>query len=247
MQKPVKLISCVTLVTLLEANKNARRARILAAARTLLEKHGYAGVTMRGLADESQVSVPTLYNLFGGKEPLLLAAVEERFVDVLSLPVNRKAKPSLQSVLSLFETMNAPLIEAPRYSRTMIQVFMGTAGTRTTSMRMARAMGERLATLLFALKKQGTLVAWIDGIALAQRIGSHYLASVITWGTTRQSTDVLRATTEYELCLALLGAVAHKRDRDFLQKRMIATQPLVTQAALAQTVREDRNSKTSAV
>ena len=107
-------------MTLLEANKNARRIRILAAARTLLEKHGYAGVTMRVLAEASQVSVPTLYNLFGGREPLLLAAVEERFGAVLSLKLDGSDKPSIPSLLSFFEGMNAQLTESPRYARTMI-------------------------------------------------------------------------------------------------------------------------------
>ncbi len=230
-------------MTLLETNKNARRTRILAAARTLLEQHGYRGVTMRALADASQVSVPTLYNLFGGREPLLLAAVEERFADVLSPASDVSAKPSVESVLALFELMNTQLAEAPRYSRTMIQVFMGAAGTRSTSMRMARAMGERLALLLLQLKQHGLLADWIDPIALAQRLGSHYLASVIAWATTstaRQSTDSLRATTEYELCLALLGVVTRKRDRASLQARMLATQPSVVRAALESTTRDAR-------
>lgn len=230
-------------MTLLESNKNARRARILAAARTLLEKQGYARVTMRALAEASEVSVPTLYNLFGGREPLLLAAVEERFVDVLTLEVDTSTKATIESVLSMFDTMNAQLCEAPRYSRTMIQVFMGSAGTRSTSMRMARAMGERLAHLLLALKRQGVLVDFVDAIALAQRMGSHYLSSVIGWATTRQTTETLRATTEYELCLCLLGVVAHKRDRELLHARLVETQPFVVRAALEQVSREARNGK----
>lgn len=219
-------------MSLLEANKNARRARILSAARQLLEEHGYAGVTMRALADASQVSVPTLYNLFGGREPLLLAAVEEGFGDVLESKADLSGTVDVDSVFNLFAGINTQLTESPRYARTMIQVFMGSSGTRTTSMRMAKSMGERLAHLMMRLKQAGVISDWIEPLALSQRIGSHYLSSVIGWAATRQSADVLRATTEYELCLTLMGAVSHKRDRERLEARLSVCQPAVTRSIM---------------
>lgn len=233
-------------MTLLEANKHARRVRILETARALLEKHGYKGVTMRALAEASQVSVPTLYNLFGGREQVLLAAVEERFAEVLSTGTDASAESSVTSLLALFAAMNGQLVEAPRYSRTMIQVFMGASGTRSTSMRMARTMAERLTLLLLQLKQKGVLAAWVDPLALAQRLGSHYLASVIAWAATRQSAEALRACTEYELGLCLLGAVAHKRDRELVHARVLAAQPLVSQAALELASREKGSQKARA-
>ena len=120
---------------------------------------------------------------------------------------------------------------------------MGSADTRTTSMRMARSMGERLATLLFALKQQGSLADWVDPIALAQRMGSHYLASVISWATSKQTPETLRAASEYEQCLVLLGAATHKRDRELLQTRLLAAQPIVTRAALEQAPRETNKTR----
>ena len=45
-----------------------RRERILEAARGLVERGGYDGLTMRSLATASGVTVPTVYNLIGGKE-----------------------------------------------------------------------------------------------------------------------------------------------------------------------------------
>ena len=55
-----------------------RRQRILAAARAIVAKRGYEALTMRELAQASRVTVPTLYNLIGGKEAVLAAAVEEQ-------------------------------------------------------------------------------------------------------------------------------------------------------------------------
>jgi AcrR family transcriptional regulator len=67
---------------LLEDQKAERRARILAAARRLIAERGFDGLTMRDLAQASRVSVPTLYNLFGGKLALLVGELEETFVRV---------------------------------------------------------------------------------------------------------------------------------------------------------------------
>jgi AcrR family transcriptional regulator len=60
-------------MSLFEEHKAERRARIISAARELVTKHGYDGLTMRDLAAAARVSVPTLYNLFGGKDAILAA------------------------------------------------------------------------------------------------------------------------------------------------------------------------------
>lgn len=44
-------------MSLFEEHKAERRARIIAAARALVTKHGYDGLTMRDLAAAARVSV----------------------------------------------------------------------------------------------------------------------------------------------------------------------------------------------
>src|SRR5215470_1389206 len=67
---------------LLEEHKSERRAKILRAARKLVEERGYDGLTMRDLADEARVSVPTLYNLFGSKDAILVAELQRIAVEL---------------------------------------------------------------------------------------------------------------------------------------------------------------------
>ncbi len=71
-------------MNLFEEHKAERRARILAAARELIAERGYDGITMRDLARASRVSVPTLYDLFGGKQALLLGELEHTFAAVVA-------------------------------------------------------------------------------------------------------------------------------------------------------------------
>lgn len=53
--------------------------RILDAARRLLEVGGIEELSMRRLADEADVSVRTIYNLFGDKDGLIEALVRDSF------------------------------------------------------------------------------------------------------------------------------------------------------------------------
>jgi AcrR family transcriptional regulator len=59
-------------------NRAARREDILAAGRWLLESEGYAGLSMRLVADRAEVSPGTLYTYFTDKEELFAALYTER-------------------------------------------------------------------------------------------------------------------------------------------------------------------------
>ena len=63
-------------MSLLHEHKAERRARIGKAARQLVVERGYEGLTMRELAQKARVAVPTLYNLFGSKDAILVAELE---------------------------------------------------------------------------------------------------------------------------------------------------------------------------
>ena len=54
-----------------DRNKRKRREGILTAARKILIAEGYDGLTTRGLAEAAGVTVPTIYNLIGGKDEVL--------------------------------------------------------------------------------------------------------------------------------------------------------------------------------
>jgi AcrR family transcriptional regulator len=59
-----------------EAQARRTRGRVLAAATALFLERGYAGTTMRAVADEARVSVPTVESLFGTKVRLLRAVID---------------------------------------------------------------------------------------------------------------------------------------------------------------------------
>lgn len=59
-----------------EAQARETRADIARAARTLFVAHGWAATTVRAVADEAGVSVPTVYAAYGDKAGLVRAVAE---------------------------------------------------------------------------------------------------------------------------------------------------------------------------
>lgn len=65
------------LATTRQAQKEATRARIVEAAKTLFEMEGYAATTLRGVAKAANVAVGTVFVHFGDKRDLLHSALFE--------------------------------------------------------------------------------------------------------------------------------------------------------------------------
>ena len=58
------------------ANKHRRRLRIIQGAHDLIARDGVQALTMRSLAEESAVSVPTIYALVGGRDDVIAALLD---------------------------------------------------------------------------------------------------------------------------------------------------------------------------
>ncbi len=72
-------------------DKQARRARIISAARRIAELEGWSNVTVRRLADEISYSQPVLYAHFGNREGILSAVAIEGFQE-LGIAVEKARK-----------------------------------------------------------------------------------------------------------------------------------------------------------
>jgi AcrR family transcriptional regulator len=58
------------------SNKRRRRQQILQGAHDLIARDGVRALTMRSLAEESAVSVPTVYALVGGRDDVIAALLD---------------------------------------------------------------------------------------------------------------------------------------------------------------------------
>jgi AcrR family transcriptional regulator len=190
---------------LLEDQKAERRARILAAARRLIAERGFDGLTMRDLAQASRVSVPTLYNLFGGKLALLVGELEETFVRVDTSMRAARGDGFVERMIAGCEAANEDLLSAPRYSRALVHLTLTSPdaepmrrdiGRRYVAM-MAEALGEAQAT--------GEIADFVDAEAVAARAYAHYIATMIQWAVGELDDEEFRTATLLGPCLMFLG------------------------------------------
>lgn len=65
-------------------NMQKRRARLLGEARGLIARGGFEAMSLRELARLAEVTVPTIYNLIGNKEELVVALMSEALAEIES-------------------------------------------------------------------------------------------------------------------------------------------------------------------
>lgn len=204
---------------LVDEQKAERRARILARVRDLVADRGYDAVTMKDLAEACRVSVPTLYNLFGGKDELLYAAIEDQFERLMANLPPVGAGQGIDGIFQLVDACNALLLGAPRYTRSLVMMFSSSMGAQASSNALMGGLARQLELALTSLQQGGDVADWVDCRQLAEALRDQYIMRVFTWGVGNADDDELRRGTRYILSMGLLGATESDTARAVLKKR----------------------------
>ena len=192
-----------------------RREGILAAAREIIGELGYEGLTMRDLARASRVTVPTIYNLVGGKEAVLFAAVEEqteRFV--AGVEQVDDAAPATR-VLSVVDACTRELLRLPRYDRSRRRLLFASDAAAPARDAVGRALAAQLAQGVRDLRDSGELVAWADPETLVDQLGAQLAFASMRWAAGELDREGLRAASAYGVCLALMSVTEGRSRREF--------------------------------
>lgn len=190
---------------LVSKQREERRQRILEAARKLIADRGYDGVTMRELADASLVSVPTLYNLFGGKNELLFAAVERYFRDLLSTARRSEDVEGLNRLFAVCETLGVHMPRHAEYTRSLMAFFGGTQESTQLREFVARELTNELVEALEEMKARRQLVPWIDCVALGERLATLMIMTSFEWAAHHIDDDGLRAAMLFGAAAMVYG------------------------------------------
>jgi AcrR family transcriptional regulator len=195
---------------LVTKQREERRQRILDVARLLIADHGYEGVTMRELAEKSLVSVPTLYNLFGGKNELLFAAVESYFEQLLGGGDRAGTEEGLSKLLSLIETVSRETVRHAGYMRALMGFFGGPGASAGLLELVERELTNQLVEALEQMQRQRQLAAWVDPQALSERLTGQLTIVTFEWSQRYLSDGGLRGAMLYGTGALLLGLARGK-------------------------------------
>lgn len=98
-----------------------RRSAVLRAVRERLEEQGFDGVSMRDVARVAQVSPSTLYEVYGSKESLILAAVEQNLHDFAT--EEDQDEPGLERLVHRLESLARLFETSPKAAEALSRLF----------------------------------------------------------------------------------------------------------------------------
>ena len=199
--------------------KLERRASVLATARRLIAERGYAGVTIRDLADACGVSVGTLYNRFESKDHLLAAAVEELFRAQITAVQRRPGCRGLARVLATAQVAVDCIDEDPNYRRAIVKGLRTSSATAELVQTLSGGFHSLYVQGLGELREQGELVPWADVHIVAEALFAVVGDSNRRWVDGNHTAAWLRRRTVYNACLVLLG-ITRGAARDELETRL---------------------------
>lgn len=180
-----------------------RREKILAAARDLISKNGYVGVTMRELAAKSNVTPKTLYHQFGNKEKLLRIAIEERFRHTYQAIGDHEVKKGIDKLFFIIDAVAQSIRKNSSYAKAL-----GPIRPLLLSSRKSDPFASiRIETYRAAIKQiemEGDFVDWIDVDTISQVVYRHVNPLYVSGHFDISSGEVkLEDFTKYDLSLML--------------------------------------------
>jgi AcrR family transcriptional regulator len=193
-----------------------RRDRILAAAREIIGQRGYEALTMRDLARASRVTVPTVYNLVGSKDQVLVAAVEAqtaRFEEQLAACAE---SPPAERVVAVAEAAAEEYLRMPRYYRTLLMLLFFSDSAQALRTRVDAALSVPMSHALTAMQAAGDLAPWVELRPLRARLRAHLLVVAIQWATGTLTDAAMRSASRYGAAL-LMCAVTVGRARAYFE------------------------------
>ena len=204
-----------------EENKSQRRREILGAARDLMRASGSAAFSMRSLAETAGVSVATPYNLFGSKQAVLVALLDDDLADYQA-ELTRLDPSGVDALFEAAALMQRQLAGDPAFYR---NVFAAVAAEGGEELRFLIS-GPRYALwkhLLREATRAGLLDPDIDPDAFAITLSQLLLANVQEWAMGFLEIGEMDARIRYGMALALL-AIATPASRPTLKERMQAAE-----------------------
>ena len=208
-----------------EESKQLRREGILRAARELIKETHEAGFSMRALAERSQVSVVTPYNLFGSKQAILLSLLD---ADIASFrrtfdDVDADELDRLFNAVSLGREFFA---SEPDYYRTVLGAVYGTGKEYRAMFRGPRRAFWR--ELVENAINAGFLSKDMSTEPFMTNLVSIFFAAIMEWVTGEISLAEMDARVQYGFALAMLGVCTPKAKRR-LQPHVLQLQTVLIQ------------------
>ena len=187
-------------------NMQKRRTRILAETRTLLTQSGFDAVNLRDIARLADVTVPTIYNLIGNKEDLLVALFGEVLTEIESRVTSSSTTEPLAMAEAVVLESTALFADDENYYRSAFLAveYMNQSGQHRASVAQLYNWGERLLTAGFLACEQARLLRGrIAPTRLGELIMRTFRTNCRAWAFGQITIEAFRATALIDVYITL--------------------------------------------
>ena len=165
----------------LTPNQQARRVRILIAARDLVAEYGYDGMIMRDVATTANVSPTTLYNLYNTKDELLLEALRESVAEGWNRAAEEVAEIGFERLVVQLHHSVEQAREEPAYAKAITQALLrANKGDQLVDVLLNRIQRGVTASLV-SMQGRKQLKEGVDTDKLALALVGVYWSNFMLW------------------------------------------------------------------
>jgi len=204
-------------MSLREAGKSRRRQRILRAARRLIESGGAESFSIKAVAESAELSVATLYNLFGSKEAILIALLVESIQSFEErLDALAPATP-IERITAISDLAVGEFTSAERFYRPLLSLVeqMGSRAQLLGVIRRCVDLGE--VSLRWAIET-GALQAVVEPRVLSHQIFMAFVHSLRMWSSGVTSSRLFEAQVLHFRTLMLAGVASEPLREELLRR-----------------------------
>lgn len=158
-----------------------RQSNILATVRAMLEEVGYDGMTIRGLAKRAGVAQGTLYNLYGGKDALVLAAVDDLLSQLSGTAVEEAPSGGLEAIFARSRLVGAQIEATPGYADAMTRILFHVGPSDPLVEVLFAGSYPFLKSQLDAARKNGEVRPDVDTELVARHLVGQQWGVVLLW------------------------------------------------------------------
>jgi AcrR family transcriptional regulator len=205
-------------MNLMTRQHQERGERILETTRELLAERGYSEITIRELADRCGVSVPTLYNRFGGKDELIGEAVRTQFSRVLGSVEDAGEPIGHQRLMGLVGRVADGVVELADYHRALLRAFSQVREAGVIHQNLAQELVSAVVIQLGEMRQRRQLDDWVAIDVLSAQITTACIAATMTWSAGVISDSGLRPFMEHSVGLLLVASSRGVSRKNLLER-----------------------------
>lgn len=185
----------------------ARKARILQEARDLIGAKGVEALTMRELADKSNVALATLYNIYGSKNVLVSCAVNDFFGPISTAGIKKTPKQtSLDRLLTLLAQMARHVRKSPSYVEVVAAMYFKLDRDQHMHNMLYHLAHTEFTEILEQMRDEAHYSDWVSIDLLADEMSEQVMWRVFQWSKELIADTHLAEYMKFSVLQILVGA-----------------------------------------